>query len=169
MNRIVRNLIANDRWIPALIVVVFLGLAGLEARFIFLAVSTFPGVVTEQPYEHGLHYNDVLVAEAAQKARGWTVRTSYAGSAGAENILLVSVRDKAGAPVTAALVQVVATQVTRHTQAIVTDLKETSPGNYDAQLRLPLGGRWMLRVVVRKGDAIDRHVQDIMIGGRTQS
>lgn len=165
----IRSLFGNDRWIPALIIGFFLGLAALEARFIFLAVSTFPGMVTDLPYQRGLHYNDVLAAEAAQEERGWTVRTSYAGAAGTENILSVAVYDKGGLPVSGASVQVIAEQVSRHAQAIVTEVKETSPGNYDAKLKLPLGGRWTLRVIVRKGDDIDRRIQDVIIGGRTQS
>lgn len=164
----IRRLVENDRWIPTLIVVAFLGLVALEARLIFLAVTTFPGMVTDEPYQRGLHYNDVLAAEANQQQRGWSVRTSYAGAAGTSNTLLVSAFDRNGLPVTGASVQVIAEQVTRHAQAILTELREAAPGNYTADLRLPLGGRWTLRAIVQKGDAVDRHVRDIVVGGRLQ-
>ncbi len=50
----------------------FGGIAAVNAVMVTLAVRTHSGMVTDHPYEKGLAYNQVIAAEEAQQARGWS-------------------------------------------------------------------------------------------------
>ena len=50
----------RDKWIPMYFVAFFAVIALLDGIFVYTAISTQTGVVTEQPYEKGLAYNEVL-------------------------------------------------------------------------------------------------------------
>lgn len=55
----------DNKLIPLYFVAFFVGLAILDGIFVYLAVSTQNGLVTENAYEKGLNYN-----EAIEKAEG---------------------------------------------------------------------------------------------------
>ncbi len=72
-----------------------------NAVFVTLALSTFPGVVADEPYVQGLAFNDALAERAHQADAGWTASVSVARSAGGggpAEIALV-IRDAGGDPV----------------------------------------------------------------------
>lgn len=158
----------GDRWIPGLFILFFAALALVEARFIVLSTSTYRGLVTERPYERGIAYDRLLAAERAQVARGWRVTLAYDGIADAATPITVEVRDRQGTPLTGASVTVLAERTTRQAQAIPASLAEDRPGLYRSALRLPVGGPWTLRIVVRKGDDLHRHIEERRVGGSRQ-
>ncbi len=56
----------KDKWIPRYFVMFFAVIAVLDGIFVYLAVSTQTGIVTEQPYEKGLAFNKTLEEARAQ-------------------------------------------------------------------------------------------------------
>ena len=62
--------------------------------FIYLAVSTFNGLESDA-YQKGLHYNDRIDAGSRQSALGWSHTVAF----GSDGAVLVSVKDRQGAPV----------------------------------------------------------------------
>ena len=56
----------RDKWIPRYFVIFFAVIAVLDGIFVYMAVSTQTGVVTEQPYEKGLAFNETLEKAKAQ-------------------------------------------------------------------------------------------------------
>lgn len=56
--------------IPYFIALFFVMIIVINIIFLYLARSTFSGVLTEDAYQKGLSYNDVVFAQSAQEQRG---------------------------------------------------------------------------------------------------
>lgn len=50
----------KDKWMPRYFIIFFAVIALVNGIFIYVAISTQTGIVTEQPYEKGLAFNDTL-------------------------------------------------------------------------------------------------------------
>ena len=61
-----------DKFIPWMFVLFFLVVGAVNAVFVYYALSTQPGVVTEHNYKFGLAYDDVLKRARDQSALGFT-------------------------------------------------------------------------------------------------
>ncbi|XWN30379.1 MAG: FixH family protein [Devosia sp.] len=142
----------KDAWIPWAFVGFFVLLTGLLAHFVYLSVSTFPGLVTEVPYRPGITADAASAAAEAQAALGWTLAVSYNGDAQEANPILVTLLDKDDAAITTATVHVLAERSTRNAQAIPLFLSHQGAGRYGGDLTLPLGGRWTLKVTAVDGE-----------------
>jgi nitrogen fixation protein FixH len=87
----------GTKWIAA--IVGFLG-ANVLATVVLAATAAHGGSeVIPDYYEKGVHYDDAIDRAAASKALGWRVDATLAGDE-----LTVTVRDRAGAPMTGARV-----------------------------------------------------------------
>jgi nitrogen fixation protein FixH len=73
-----------------------------NGAFVYLALSTFGGIETENAYRKGLDYNKTLAEAGAQAALGWRPVLAYDATAG---VLTLEVADQTGAPVTGLAVQ----------------------------------------------------------------
>jgi nitrogen fixation protein FixH len=56
----------------------FIFLTIVFVGFAYIATSTHRGVVTENAYQKGLDYNEVVAADTAQEALGWSGAITYA-------------------------------------------------------------------------------------------
>ena len=57
----------------ALIFFTFFGaIFAMNGAMIYSAISTYSGIVSNEPYRKGLHYNDRIDADARQTRLGWT-------------------------------------------------------------------------------------------------
>ena len=63
--------VRDARYIPWLIVVFFVVITCVLSTFVYVAVTTYRGVVTEQAYEKGVAYNDVIARAEGQDKKGW--------------------------------------------------------------------------------------------------
>ena len=86
---------------------VLLGMLGLfgiiiavNLVFVTLAVGTFTGVTTANPYQEGLAYNQVLAARDAQRDLGWRGEVSSAAADAGRERIGVTLSDAAGRPLT---------------------------------------------------------------------
>jgi nitrogen fixation protein FixH len=161
-------------WAPALIVaffvvvvatnVVFLGVAergitGLFARLLpeprgsGVADSRFPGTVSHDYQEKEALYNAYLRQVEAQRARGWQVRKGwlYQPVAGQAATFVVTVSDREGAAVAGAEVHGEFLRSSNSRDDLPFRMDEVAPGEYRAQLELPLQGHWDLVLQVRRG------------------
>jgi nitrogen fixation protein FixH len=122
--------------------------------FVTLALGTFTGVTTVNPYQEGLAYNQVLAARHAQRDLGWKAAIDYGGADDGNERVTVALNDAAGRPVTGLALS---GSLKRPTQAgMDQDLtwEEAVPGRYQAALALPARGNWDL--VVSAVSGIDR-------------
>ena len=117
----------------------------------WLAIDSFPGLVSKDAYREGLEYHRTIEAMRAQEKLGWQVDVAVAGTGNARAVT-ARFRDRDGHPigglrVNAALVRPVAAGSDRQTV-----LDETAPGDYRAQVVLPALGNWQLDVEAVRRD-----------------
>lgn len=137
-----------------LILVAFFGIvAAVNAIMIHYAISTFPGVDDDQPYEHGLAYDRDVAAAHAQDRLGWQVAGHVSRNADGQTTLTVSMRDNSGLPVTGLDVSgQLAFMPDRHRDHLVR-LIESAPGDYRTGLNFE-SGAWELEMTAAKAGEI---------------
>lgn len=156
------KLLQHDRWIPLGFIGLFLLLFALEANFIAIAYRSFTGLVTDEPYATGLHYNEIIAAREAEQRLGWQIESAAAPVAALENRLAVTLRDRDGRPLSANL-KVTAERMTRFPQVIPIEMTEVAPGQWQGLARLPLAGRWSLRLIVTAGSDKVHRITEIEV------
>ena len=148
----------RDKWIPWYFVAFFVGLAIMDGIFVYLATSTFTGVVTDQAYERGLKYNETVAAAEAQAELGWVGSAALEGN----ETFSFTLSDGANALVGADVVA----EFTRPTQSGVdfqVPLMGLQNGTYSAQVDFPLEGIWDVRVYVTWKQQQYQHSQRLMV------
>lgn len=133
------------------IIVMFLS---INAVFIYLAITTSPGLVTEDYYEKGQQYEqNVLKLMAAQQTLQWETKLAVPGQIVSRQtgIYRFSAVDVRGVPVMDADVQLVAYRPSDADADIRVDMNQVAPGQYEARLALPLPGLWDLNITVKNG------------------
>lgn len=164
-------------WAPALIVgffvvvivtnVVFLGVAeqgitGLFARMLpepkggDVVDSRFPGTVSHDYQEKESQYNAYLRQVEVQNARGWQVRKGwlYKPVAGQPATFVVVVGDRDGASVTGAALTGRFLRTSSSRDDFDFSMSELAPGEYRAELTMPLQGLWQLVLQIRRGEEL---------------
>lgn len=118
---------------------------GVDALFVTLAIRSFPGQVSETPFEDGLAFNRTLAGRQAQARLGY-------GAVIEERPSAVSVRmtTQGGRPLTGAKVSgVLSRPATEQGRRTVT-FEEAAPGQYVAGTA-GLSGAWDLVLTARDG------------------
>ncbi len=134
----------------------FFGLvAAVNASMIFLAVSTFSGLETENAYVRGLAYNETLRAAERQAARGWTVSFDQRQLDSQRIMLEARFLDRAGLPLDGLEVAVGFTRPTHQGHDLDLELAALGTGRYQGEAVLPLPGQWDLHIrALRDGEAL---------------
>lgn len=148
----------RDKWIPWYFVAFFVGLAIMDGIFVYLATSTFTGVVTDQAYERGLKYNETVAAAEAQAELGWVGAAALEGNRTFSFTLSEGAEALIGADVVA--------EFTRPTQSGVdfqVPLTGWHNGTYSAQVDFPLEGVWDVRVYVTWKQQQYQHSQRLIV------
>lgn len=124
----------------------FGAVAAANAVFIYLAVSSFPGLETENAYARGLAYNETLRDAEAQRKLGWSVTLDHAATEGGGQRLTVSIRDRAGVPLADLAVAGVLRRPTHEGMDQSLDFRPLGAGRYAAEPSLPAAGQWDIRL-----------------------
>jgi len=85
-----------DRWIPWMIVGVFVVLAVVLFSFVDTAFKSFNGVVTSRPFEKGLAYNSELAARERQARSGFNAVLAVEPAGRAQARVSLTVTDSRG-------------------------------------------------------------------------
>ena len=141
----------TGRHVIIIVAIAFTMVLAANITFISLALGTFTGQVTEDPYARGLAYNDLLEEHAAQEALGWN---AHVESETTDTITQVSIAltDINGFSVPGASVTVQFRRPTHEGQDSVITLMEEAPGLYTAGLTLAAAGVWDVRGRATRGD-----------------
>jgi nitrogen fixation protein FixH len=116
--------------------------------FVYLALSTFSGGDTSNPYGKGLHYNEMLKADERQAERGWQTAVAYDARA---RQLRISLIDKAAEPVSGLHVAVMLSRPATSKDDRHLRLREVSQGVYAADVGLA-PGVWVVAMASRGED-----------------
>ena len=130
----------RSSWIPWIFVFSMAVVIVVNGVLITMALSTFPGLVVQRPYDRGLAYNDELRRNQAQAALGWQVSPRYL-----DGDLTVRIVDAAGAALTGLVVRATLSRPLEAGVALDVDLKPSGEG-YRAALALPKRGQWEARI-----------------------
>ena len=124
----------SGRWVLFSFIGFFIVIIAVNAIFITTALKTHSGVITDQPYEKGLHFDETLAKAASQPSIIQEV--SYEDA-----ILRWSLKDEKGAPLTANVsAKLVWPIKSGHDFEI--PLIQTETGHYEATITLPFKGQW---------------------------
>ena len=115
--------------------------------FLYSALSTYTGVVSDEPYRKGLHYNKRIAAAERQESLGWSADARLAPDEGLSLVL----RDRNGRPVSGLFVSGVLGRPSTNQHDRNVTLTEVEPGRYVAPIGLTrcLAGR--------SAGGLDRH------------
>lgn len=125
----------KDRWIPWYFVIFFTVIAVLDGIFVYMAISTQTGLVTEHAYEKGLAYNQILQEARAQPA----IQQKAGYEAG---ILRWQLADAQGVPITNARVSAHIKRPVQEGYDFDINLEHQGGGVYEAKVEPPLRGLW---------------------------
>jgi nitrogen fixation protein FixH len=118
----------------------------VNARFIYIAVQTFPGAATADDFDTSNQYDSILAAAAAQASLGWTEQASTQGAVAVVDITGPDNHALAGAIATAQAKRPLGPDM----QTVLT-FHETAQGHYVATATLPRPGQWDLALNVAQG------------------
>ncbi|MEL7049285.1 MAG: FixH family protein, partial [Pseudomonadota bacterium] len=104
--------------------------------FLYQAIGSYTGIVSDEPYRKGLHYNDRILADAVQHTLGWThdLKVDKDGN------VRLQVVDRSGEALENLDVQVKIGRPSTAQGEITQNLKASGPGVYEANVgALPSG------------------------------
>ena len=133
----------NGWHVLAGMILFFAIIIAVDVLFMVKAYQSFSGQIVKNPYEAGLAWNQHLLDEKHQAALGWRVDAGLQDS----GELVVTVLDKAGAPVAGLKANVTLERPATEQGRLQVALKESAPGIYRG--RQPLGsGAWDMSTVL---------------------
>lgn len=143
-------------WYPWL----FVGGLGLVVAvngvLITVAIDSFSGLQTTQPYERGLEYNRILASARAQEALGWqvTLDVTPVGEGGLPQRVDIEARflDPEGRGLDGMAVEALLLRPAARGHDLEVPLVGRGGGRYVASPDLPLRGQWELRIVAAGKD-----------------
>ena len=139
-------------WVIAWLVLVLVFLTA-NIIMIVLAIKTNPGLVVDDYYERGQHYERTLFSKMSREP-GWLMRIDVpddlvVGQARSVRFVVV---DRAGAPVEGEDVTFYAYRPSDSAYDFRRPMEREAPGRYRADIRFPLIGVWDLVVGVKEGE-----------------
>ncbi len=150
-------------WIPWTFVAFFVVVLIANGIMIWVALSSWTGVVDPRYYETGLRYNRLIEAAEASRALGWTARARVRVGADRQGRIVVELRDREGRPVAGAEVRGRLVRPTHEGEDVSLVLAPESTGRYVARFVLPAFGQWRLHLRARRGDDLFVHGERLFL------
>ncbi len=128
--------------------IVFFGIIfAANAAFLYSALSTYTGVVSNEPYRKGLNYNERIAADRAQHELGWSSEMMLATGGNGLDIVM---KDRAGNPVTGLAFEGRIGRPATEAMDIALTVKERAPGHYSATFDTLTHGAWQIDVTAKE-------------------
>lgn len=129
--------------------------AALNVGFAIVASRDASFAVEPDYYRKGLEWDRTMAQEDANRALGWVLALRAEPAADPGRLRLVAIlRDRAGAPVSGALVTLEARHGARAADIVRGTLAEAAGDRYAADLPLRRAGLWELRLTARRGGEV---------------
>ena len=139
-------------WVSLVAVVLLVNIV-----MISLAVTTNPGLVSEDYYERGRHYEKTITSKiAARNALAWSVSTDFPINPVINNSekYRFTVVDKNGVPISNGQVTASVYRPSDANADFKIEMNELVPGVYTGDINFPLKGRWEVTVSLKRGDDV---------------
>jgi nitrogen fixation protein FixH len=137
----------SGRHVLALFLTFFATVFAANGAMIYSALTTHTGLVANEPYRKGLHYNERIAADARQSRLGWV----EALDARLDGRVGLSLAEADGRPVRGLRIEGVLGRpsTNRHDRRLA--LAETAPGRYEAQAAALAEGNWVITLEASAG------------------
>lgn len=122
------------------VVAFFTTVAAVDAVFIYFAVHSYSGTVTEQPYETGLAYNETIAAAEKQAALDVQSKGGFE-----DGYIVLDLRTKAGTPIANAKVSGRIMRPVNERDDIDIVFENAGNGIYKAEMKGAATGLWIAR------------------------
>ncbi len=131
---------------------------------IYLAMDANPGLVVEDYYERGQDYEKHMLARMA-KDPGWTfeVVAPRAPQVGEPALIMLTLSDQAGLPVTADNATFFAYRPSDAKQDFALPMVQEGPGQFSVAVAFPLKGVWDTLVNVQQGALEVNHAKRFIV------
>jgi len=123
----------------------FAAVIAVDVAMAVKAYATFPGEVTDRPYEEGLAFNRTLAARAQEQALGWQARVEVAPQDVGRSQIRLTVKDASGQPVRKLKLRARLERPATEAGRLEPRFTETRPGVYVASVP-DTPGAWDLSV-----------------------
>jgi len=117
--------------------------AAVNTVFLVVALSTHPGVETEDAYRRGLAYNEEMRIAEAQAAAGWFTEFEHDAEA---KTLRATIFDRRNRGLTSLRVTGRAERPAHASDDFAVKFAEDAAGRYVAPFAPPLPGQWLVRI-----------------------
>jgi nitrogen fixation protein FixH len=136
----------QGRHVASIFFAFFAAVFAMNGAMIYSAISTYSGIVSNEPYRKGLHYNERISAGERQARLGWTdtVAVSHDGH------IVVTLADGNGSPVIGTSISARLGRPSSNRHDIQFDLVESAPGRYEAQAGRIDDGNWIIALEIRR-------------------
>ena len=139
--------------IPYIFFIFFGIIFTVDFFFIYLSNKTWRGVVIQDSYRKGLHYNQTLDEEKKQEELGWKMAISFRNISHKKGVLLITLQDKNLKLITDAEISVELKRPVQDGDDFVKKV-EFVGGIYEAKIAFPFKGQWDFLIKAKKGDDI---------------
>jgi nitrogen fixation protein FixH len=141
----------QPRWIPWAFVAFFGVVVAANATMIVIAMTTWPGLETENAYQRGLDYNRALAAAADQAMLDWQVDFAFEQDGERSGTVRLEIADRFGNLLQRAAVEAAFVRPAQDGHDLVVEVPHEHGGRYVARVELPLAGQWEIRVEIAEG------------------
>lgn len=115
--------------------------------FLYTSLSTYTGVVSNEPYRKGLAYNERIAAEKAQQELGWATDVTLAGTGDELDIVI---NDHNGNPVGGLVIEGRLGRPSTDAMDVELSVKESAPGRYRASFATLAPGAWQVDLIAKE-------------------
>ena len=147
--------------IPYFFVAFFLVVLLVNISYIYISQSTWRGISTQNSYQKGLQYNQVLQTVKKQKKLGWKMKIQLKNS-DKEILILLDLKDKNSRQISDAKVVIEFKRPTQEGADFSQELKFVD-GFYRAKTNFPLRGQWDFSVIAVKDENVFQEVKRYVI------
>jgi len=118
----------------------------MNGVLIYWAVATNSGLVANEPYRKGLHYNERIAADEQQKRLGWRDRIELTK----DGLVALLLTDGAGQPVSGLKIETVLGRPATNRQDLRAAMVEVAAGHYEAGIAALDAGAWLVSLEARR-------------------
>lgn len=156
------NLLQKKSKIPYFFFAFFFVIFAVNIFYIYLSKQSWRGVVTDDSYQKGIHYNETILQAKKQRDLEWSAKIKYQRLDEKTGLLQVKLFDKNSNRIAGANIYA---NLKRPTQEGF-DFKVPlifSNNFYEAKISFPLKGQWDVEIIATKGEDIFQEVKRYVI------
>lgn len=142
------------RKVIVFVLLFFIVIGLIDTLFIMISKKSYPGTVTDNPYQKGLNYNDVLNKAALQELNKYRIETDSSKLPDSKLKYIITLR-KSGKYVSDAEVMLNIVRPLGEYKDFQIMLNNSGNGLYSSEISFPKEGQWEIRVsIVHNGNSI---------------